>query len=93
MSGAYRELKVSTRVLRVLQGYSEDEQDEVLRLLGIIRMDPVPDGQVKHVLRVPPVVFTVYATPRFWIAYHVVGNVVNVNNVGRAHESRPHMGS
>lgn len=93
MSSSYRDLKVSKRVFGILRGYSEDEQREVDRLFELIKMESVPDGVVEHVLMLPPVVFTVYATPRFWIAYHVVGNVVNVNNVGRARESRPHMGS
>jgi len=61
----------------------------VARLFSLIQADPAIDNRVKLVLVRPPAVYTVYASPRFWIVYHVVGNVVSILKVGRAGVSEP----
>jgi hypothetical protein len=89
VSGDYRELRVAKKVLRKLQAFSPDEQREVVRLLGVIRIEPTPDRRNKHTLMLPPLVFTVYTTNQFWIVYHVVGNRVTILNVAHADEGAP----
>lgn len=69
---------------------SAEEQDEVQRIFGLIQIEPVPDPATKVVLMVPPAVFTVYYTSRFWVVYHVIGSEIRVVNVGRASDPLSH---
>ncbi|OFW01426.1 MAG: hypothetical protein A3G20_00885 [Acidobacteria bacterium RIFCSPLOWO2_12_FULL_59_11] len=56
---------------RVIDELSDAQQEEVWRLIQLIELDPSPDGSVKVVVQLPPVVVTVYTHPNWWIMYHI----------------------
>ena len=58
---------------RVFDELPESEQEEVWRLIQLIELDPSPDGDVKIVVYLPPVVFTLYTHPKWWIGFRVSG--------------------
>ena len=82
-------LRLSAPVPAFLRSLSDADRRAVRRLLGLIQLDPSLDNLAKHVILVPPVFYTVYTTARFWIVYPVSGNVIVVNNIGRAGVSEP----
>lgn len=69
---------------------NEDDQDEVRRLLGILRQDPFWDNITK--VEIPVLsddgdllgTTSVYVSPRFTIAYHVYGNdLIHIRGIER----------
>jgi hypothetical protein len=75
---------IAERLLATVRSYSQDDRREIARLLRLIEMDPSIDGRAKLPLMRSAGFYTVYASARFWIVYHVNGNVIVVTAVGRA---------
>jgi hypothetical protein len=83
-------LLIAESVLATVRGYRQTDRREIARLLELIAADPWIDNRVKLAWLVPPVAYTVYASSRFWILYHVVSSdTVHVLNVGRSGLSEP----
>lgn len=68
---------------------SEDEQDELDRIIVNICRDPRVDEEVKFVLPAPPAVLNIYSDKRFWVVYHQLNNwTISILNIGYAHEAQ-----
>jgi hypothetical protein len=62
---------------------TEDEQDEVRRILGLIQVDPSIDGVHKIVFPMPPLILTAYVTSQFWVVYRVLNTSIRVVSIWR----------
>lgn len=84
------ELRYARRVLELITEFDEEEWREIRRLChNIIRQDPSIDNEHKLFFGRFPLVFTLYASPRFWIIYSVSNTIITVENIGRAGYSDP----
>lgn len=77
-------LIVSSPARASLSQFNRDELREIRRNLGLIQLDPAPDNRHKLVVPRPPVVYTVYVTPQFWIWYYVRSQTVIITTIERA---------
>jgi len=68
-----------------LRGLEPAERERVGRLLDLLEVDPRIDGRNKILVTIPPVGFSCYVDPEFWILYHIVENdIVSVLNIDYA---------
>jgi hypothetical protein len=62
----------------------EDEQEEVLRIIGMLAVDPSLDGICRHVIRTADGHIAFYDGRDVWVSYQQSGNdEVLVVNCGR----------
>lgn len=65
------EAYLETPARRVYDALTDEQKRVIERLVSYIELDPHPDGRVKVVVNMPPVVFTVYTHPNWWTAYTI----------------------
>jgi hypothetical protein len=83
------QLDIRPRVEEVMATLSEDEQEEVLRVLFLLQVDPSIDGICRHGIQTPLGMLQFYDGQGVWVSYHMTANdVVSVINCGR-YEPRP----
>ncbi len=63
------DVRLLPQATKFLEGLGPTDQDDVLRLLGLIGLDPYIDGKAKFPYALPPATVTIYLAPMFWIVY------------------------
>ena len=60
-----------------------DQRRRILRIVGNIQLDPVPDNRLKFTLDALGAMYTIYRDHQgYWVAYHVDGDTINIVGVG-----------
>jgi G3E family GTPase len=77
-------VEISQRFEDALARLTEDDQDEVLRIVGMLQVDPSIDAIRRHVLQTPYGAIQFYDGDDVWVSYRLRGNdVVWIINCGR----------
>jgi hypothetical protein len=77
-------LSLSKPAADFLRNLDRNDQERVRHILSLIQTDPHIDGLIKHVYLMPPLVYTVYDHPQWWVVYHLVGHSIRVVSIERA---------
>lgn len=88
------ELQIRPQVDRALAELTEDEQEEVLRLLDLLRIGAYLDGVRRHPIKIGDRTISFIEGDGVWVSYHLTNNfTVSVINCGkfRAYGSLPMM--
>lgn len=69
---------------RSLAELTIEEQDEALRILDLLQVDPLIDGFCKTSITIKWGTFQFYSGSKVWVSYHLIANdVVSVLDCGR----------